>query len=89
MSVSITKALEIIKSNNGKISMIEEWASEMGYDSPVKFSWDFRNHFGERPLRILNLLKLIKAVELLTTTNKTVYEIGACELDIGDEKAFW
>lgn len=49
---------------------------------------EIRNYSGERPLRVLNYIKLIKAVELLTTTGKTVYEIGYCILGIGDEKKF-
>lgn len=82
------QALQIARENLKEVRTVTEWAERMGYDDPKRFSREFRNHFGERPLRIQNLLKLIRAIELLTTTDKTVYEIGVCELDIGDEKKF-
>lgn len=80
--------LQIARANLKEIRTVTEWAGKMGYDCPKKFSRNFRNHFGKQPVKILNLLKLIKAIDLLSTTNKTVYEIGFYELGIGDEKPF-
>lgn len=82
------QALQIARANLKEIRTVTEWAERMGYNNPKRFSSEFRDHFGERPMKILNILSSIKAIELLTTTDKTVYEIGYFELGIGDEKPF-
>ena len=89
MKKPMESALQIARENLKKIRMVTEWATVMGYDCPKKFARKFKNHFGERPLKVLNLLKLIKAIQLLRATDKKVYEIGCCELCIGDEKRFY
>jgi len=88
MKEPMEKALQVAQKNLKEIRTVTEWAERMGYERPKKFSRTFRTYYGERPLKILNTMKCIKAIELLTATDKTVYEIGWCELGIGDEKPF-
>ena len=83
------EALQIAQQNLKEIRTVTDWAEKMGYCCSKDFSRRFRNHYQARPSKILNSIKLKKAIQLLLKTNKTIYEIGYCELGIGDEKAFW
>lgn len=88
MKQPIEMALRIARENLKEIRTVTEWAEKMGYENPKYFSREFRNYFGNRPLRILNLLRSIKSIELLKTTDKTVFEISYFKVSIGDEKRF-
>ena len=83
------KSLQTAEEFLMEIGTVTEWAEKMGYDNPKKFSIHFREYFGQRPLKVLNTLRLIKAIELLASTDQTVFEIGHYELNIGDEKRLY
>lgn len=89
MKLPMDEALQIAQQNLKEIRTVTDWAEKMGYCCSKDFSRRFRNNYQVRPLKILNSIKSMIAIELLSETNKTVYEIGWCELGIGDEKAFW
>lgn len=89
MKQPMEEALQIAQQHLKEIRTVKEWAEVMGYPCSKDFSRRFRNHYQERPSKLLKTIKLKKAIQYLINTNKTIYEIGCCELGIGDEKAFW
>lgn len=84
MKQPMEEALQIAQQHLKEIRTVTDWAEKMGYCCSKDFSRRFRNYYQARPSKILNSIKLKKAIQFLLKTNKTIYEIGYCELGIGD-----
>lgn len=73
------KKLEVVfehinRSYQGKITL-EELAS-LAYMSPNYFCTFFKESTGFTPVEFINKLRVSKAIELLKTTDKTIYEVS-------------
>ena len=51
-------AIHTLRSNLDEVARVFEWASEMGYDDPKRFSESFLKHYGVRPQKVIELIRL-------------------------------
>jgi AraC-like DNA-binding protein len=86
--VPIDHCVQILKGNIKSIDRVGEWSEICGYNDVKKFSRLFRNHFGIRPKKLMNRIKLEIAINLLSEGKSSNYEIAR---DIGkkDEKVLY
>jgi len=69
-----------------KISTVEEWAEELGYDTKT-FARKYRNKFGSRPKAVIIQTKLDLAVDLLhNNPEMSCYDVARA-IGKEDEKA--
>lgn len=62
---SMENALPELKSNLTEIARVFEWARLMGYEDPKKFSEKFLRHYGIRPQKIMELVRLESIIRYL------------------------
>jgi transcriptional regulator GlxA family with amidase domain len=85
----IEGAIDFLKPRLREIDRVNEWARAMGYKNSKRFSRLFRNHFKKQPKKILDEIKVQKAIELLTNGNEmSCYEV-AWEIGKRDEQALY
>ncbi len=89
MIPSIDNAIEFANQNLSQMYSVQEWAKEYGYQSPKIFSKHFRNHFKERPSKVLIQLKIERALKLLGSERCHKNYTIAQEIGLADEQALY
>lgn len=55
---NIEEAIRYLKANLKHVGRVYEWADLMGYQNPKNFSEKFLQHYGVRPQKIMELIRL-------------------------------
>lgn len=58
-------AVEELRANLTDVARVFEWADLMGYEDPKRFSEKFLRHFGVRPQKIMELIRLESIIRSL------------------------
>lgn len=64
----ISEAVEQLKDHQPDIVRVYEWAELMGYETPKKFARAFLRHYGKRPKKVMNRLRLSRIIRDLRTS---------------------
>jgi len=83
---TITLAVTELKDNLPEVARVNEWAELMGYDNPRTFSDTFLRHFGVRPQKIMELVRLESIIRHLRSRHTTRNLLIARRHSIPDEK---
>lgn len=62
---TIHNAVDELKSNLTDVARVFEWADLMGYEDPKRFSEKFLRHYGVRPQKIMELIRLESIIRFL------------------------
>lgn len=62
---TIHNAVDKLKSNLTEVARVFEWADLMGYEDPKRFSEKFLRHYGVRPQKIMELVRLKSIIRFL------------------------
>lgn len=62
---TIQDAVNELKSNLTEVARVFEWADLMGYEDPKQFSEKFLRHYGVRPQKIMELVRLGSIIKYL------------------------
>lgn len=62
---TLENALPQLKSNLTDVARVFEWARLMGFEDPKEFSEKFLRHYGVRPQKIMELVRLESIVRYL------------------------
>jgi len=84
--VTIKEAVPKLKANLPKVARVNEWAELMGYDNPRTFSDTFLRHFGVRPQKIMELVRLESIIRHLRSRHSARNLLIARRHSIPDEK---
>lgn len=76
--VPIDQAIDFLQERLNDIDRVHEWGEAMGYSFSDRFSYKFREHFGERPKEVMRAIKTKQAIKLLINTDMSCYEIANC-----------
>lgn len=66
--LQIQHAVNELKSNLTEVARVFEWADLMGYEDPKRFSEKFLRHYGVRPQKIMELVRLESIIRYLRST---------------------
>lgn len=55
---NVSKAIVALEANLSEVARVFEWARLMGYEDPKRFSERFLRHYGVRPQKVLELIRL-------------------------------
>lgn len=61
----LNNAIDELKANLTDVARVFEWADLMGYEDPKRFSEKFLRHFGVRPQKIMELVRLESIIRYL------------------------
>lgn len=67
--LQIQHAVNELKSNLTEVARVFEWADLMGYEDPKRFSEKFLRHYGIRPQKIMELIRLGSIIRGLRSSN--------------------
>ena len=67
---TIHNAVHELKSNLREVARVFEWADLMGYEDPKRFSEKFLRHYGVRPQKIMELVRLESIIRYLRNSEK-------------------
>lgn len=74
---SIYNAVDELKANLTDVARVFEWADLMGYEDPKIFSEKFLRHYGVRPQKIMELIRLESIIRSLRSEeNYSNYKIA-------------
>ncbi|NGP75762.1 AraC family transcriptional regulator [Balneolaceae bacterium YR4-1] len=74
---TIHNAVDELKSNLTDVARVFEWADLMGYEDPKRFSEKFLRHYGVRPQKIMELIRLESIIRYLRSNeNLSNYKIA-------------
>lgn len=74
---SIHEAVEELKANLTDVARVFEWADLMGYEDPKRFSEKFLRHYGVRPQKIMELIRLESIIRSLRSEeNYSNYKVA-------------
>lgn len=62
---TMVEAISKLKVNLPEVARVNEWAELMGYDNPRIFSDTFLRHYGIRPQKIMELVRLESIIQHL------------------------
>lgn len=62
---TIQNAVNELKSNLTEVARVFEWADLMGYEDPKRFSEKFLRHYGVRPQKIMEVVRLESIIRFL------------------------
>ena len=86
---TITLAVTELKDNLSEVARVVEWAELMGYDNPRTFSDIFLRHYGIRPQKIMELVRLESIIRHLRSRRTTRNLLIARRHSIPDEKSLY
>lgn len=66
--LKIHHAVSELKSNLTEVARVFEWADLMGYEDPKRFSEKFLRHYGVRPQKIMELVRLESIIRYLRSS---------------------
>lgn len=61
----LQNAVDELKANLADVARVFEWADLMGYEDPKRFSEKFLRHYGVRPQKIMELVRLESIINYL------------------------
>lgn len=64
---TMDQAVKHLKDNLAEVARVFEWAGLMGYEDPKRFSEKFLRHYGVRPQKIMELIRLESVIRTLRT----------------------
>jgi hypothetical protein len=62
---TLHNAVDELKANLTDVARVFEWADLMGYEDPKRFSEKFLRHYGVRPQKIMELVRLESIIKYL------------------------
>ena len=83
-NIQVKKAIELMHSDCSKPWTLDELAKKVGL-SRAGFALKFKKSLGDTPLHYLTTLRIQKAMDLLTSTDRNIESIA---LDVGYQDAF-
>lgn len=87
--IKIDEALGVLEKNIGTIRNVSEWAYELGYKKPSKFSWEFRERHRVRPSKVFIEMKVEKVVEYMVKNPNEKNYCVCLEFGFTNEKALY
>jgi len=64
----ISKAVQELRAHQPDIARVYEWSNLMGYETPKKFARAFLRHYGKRPKRVMDRMRLARIVRHLRSS---------------------
>ncbi|MDX1671814.1 MAG: hypothetical protein R3211_05695 [Balneolaceae bacterium] len=86
---SIHNAVEHLKANLTDVARVNEWADLMGYENPRRFSEKFLNHYGIRPQKVMELVRLESIIRMLRSDRNMLHIKVARRHSLPDEKSLY
>ena len=73
----IHNAVDELKANLSDVARVFEWADLMGFEDPKRFSEQFLRHYGVRPQKIMELIRLESIIKYLRSEeNYSNYKVA-------------
>ncbi len=69
VNYTIEDALKQLKANLSEVARVYEWADLMGYEDPKRFSEKILRHYGVRPQKMMELVRLESIIQELRSQN--------------------
>ena len=89
MRDQILASVPTLEQNIQHVRSVNEWALMMGFRNPKTFSRLFRNHYGIRPKKLMDELRLDAIKRAFLTMEDDKYYCIALEVGLEDEQALY